>query len=70
MTAVNGAWLAKIPSRQAPERPRRPTRRMHRIRASRTPIERATSTVPSDDDVVNEDQLPIDIFQRCAQLVD
>ncbi len=49
ITATNGALLASIPSTQAPARPRRPTRRMQRTRASCSPSVFATAAVPSGE---------------------
>src|ERR1700722_15088524 len=49
ITATYCAWLPRNPSRQAPARPRRPTRRMQRTRASAAPIFLAVSAVPSGE---------------------
>jgi len=49
ITATNSAWLESAPSRQAPERPRRPTRRMQRTRLSWRPSSLATADVASGE---------------------
>ena len=49
MTTSVGAALASMPSMQADDRPRRPIRRMQRMRLSRAAIDLTSALVPSGE---------------------
>ena len=67
ITATKGAELERMPSRQAPDRPRRAMRLTPRTRQSEAAISRMALMVPSFESLSTKTRLPIYPEQRFAQ---